>query len=123
MKCLGREAKEILNKLVSMTIDGYAKISNSNFMAVVVEWITQDTVSIAHYGEQNGDLMADPEMLFWRNDDEWYPYYYLNHYVGIEQSAIEFSNNRPVKINQKLQGDLASFANGWMKNIKEQQGL
>jgi hypothetical protein len=123
MTCLDKEAKETLNKLVSMIVDGYAKIDNSDFMAVVVEKLSYDIVSVAHYGELNGDLMADPEMVFLEVDNEWYPYYYLNHYAGIEQVAVQFCNGRPSAINHKLQKDMAGFANGWMRNIKDQQQL
>ena len=51
-----------------MKHEGYAKIDTSEFMAVSVELIGEipgygNVISIAHYGVQNGDLMADP-----RND-------------------------------------------------------
>jgi hypothetical protein len=123
MTCLDKEAKETLNKLVSMIVDGYAKIDNSDFMAVVIESLPNNSVSVAHYGELNGDLMADPEMLFWQNDNEWYPYYYLNHYAGVERYSIQFSSGKPSAINRESQKDMAEFANEWMRNIKDQQGL
>jgi hypothetical protein len=123
MKCLDKEAKDTLDKLVLMAADGYAKVNNSDFMAVVIEMVAHNSFSVAHYGELNGDLMADPEMLFWQNDDNWYPYYYLNHYAGVEQVSVEFNKNKPVSVNHKLQKSMAEFANEWMRNIKEQQGL
>jgi len=52
-----------LLSLVSTTQN--AKLdSGGGFMPVVIERIGADTYSIAHYGQQNGDLMADPEMTF-----------------------------------------------------------
>ena len=46
------------------------KIENPPFMALVIEATDESgpcglpAISVAHYGEQNGDLMRDPEMCF-----------------------------------------------------------
>ena len=49
----------------------------------------QPTISVAHYGKQNGDPMRDPEMLFevCRDGSEFAfdPYYWRNDYLGIER--------------------------------------
>ena len=42
-------------------------------------------VSITHYGEQNGDLIRDPEMGFELRDNELSAFYYRNDYVGVQQ--------------------------------------
>jgi hypothetical protein len=48
----------------------YLKIENPPYMALVIEATPEPgptglpAISIAHYGEQNGDLMRDPEMCF-----------------------------------------------------------
>ena len=48
----------------------YLKIENPPFMALVIEATPEPgpcghpAISIAHYGEQNGDSMRDPEMCF-----------------------------------------------------------
>jgi hypothetical protein len=45
-------------------------IENSPYMALVIEALDESgpmglpALSVAHYGEQNGDLMRDPEMCF-----------------------------------------------------------
>ena len=45
------------------------KIENPPFMELVIEATDESgpcglpAISVAHYGEQNGDLMRDPEML------------------------------------------------------------
>lgn len=41
---------------------GYLKLKAGGFMDLVVERIGKDEISLAHYYEQNGDLVADPEM-------------------------------------------------------------
>jgi hypothetical protein len=48
----------------------YLKIDNSPYMPLVIEGAPRigplglPTLSVAHYGEMNGDLMRDPEMCF-----------------------------------------------------------
>ena len=48
----------------------YLKIENPPYMALVIELPTSQgpcglpAISVCHYGEQNGDLMRDPEMCF-----------------------------------------------------------
>jgi hypothetical protein len=48
---------------------------------------------VAHYGEQNGDLMRDPEICFVVSDGvdglaNWTPLYFRNDYVGAEHEVI-----------------------------------
>jgi len=58
----------------------YLKIENLPYMALVIEATPEPgplgaaSISVAHYGEQNGDLMRDPEMVFeargvWRRNE------------------------------------------------------
>jgi hypothetical protein len=48
----------------------YLKIENPTYMELVIEATDESgpcglpAVSVAHYGEQNGDLMRNPEMCF-----------------------------------------------------------
>src|SRR5258707_7327800 len=48
----------------------HIKIEHGSYMPLVIEDIEEPgpagypTISVAHYGEQNGDLMRDPEMCF-----------------------------------------------------------
>jgi hypothetical protein len=128
---LNKEATEILNLLFHRAMEAEnqaTKINNDNtFMPVSIEvlnlvpWVMRkptdivngDTISVCHYGEQNGDLMRDPEMIFKKSDDTWIPTYYRNDYVGIEQ----------MEPTEKEKLDMADFANIWMTNIKLQQNL
>ena len=83
----------------------FLKIENAPYMALVIEAIEQGpaglpAVSITHYGEQNGDLMRDPEMCFELRDGELDGFYYRNDYVGVEQ----WSRNN-------IRGQYAALAN------------
>ena len=137
MKSLNTKATLIIQKLYEamynapyMVEEGYAKIKNSEgCMPVIVELVGDikgygKVISIAHYGEQNGDLMADPEMTFTIVDGKYYPISFKNDYVGLYQEVFGYNEDgEPEAIDKKLQSNLTDFANQWMKNIKEQQEL
>jgi len=63
-------------------------------MALVIEGMDESgplglpAISVAHYGEQNGDLLRDPEICFELGTGggaHLNPFYYRNDYVGVEQ--------------------------------------
>jgi len=134
MKSISQVAEKVMYKLIDGLMQGnsHKKIDNSEsiFMPVVVELIGENYMgleySVAHYYRQNGDSMADPEMIFWKGQDgHFYPVYYKQDGLGIEQisAGINPENEQSFMVNQKLQAQHAAFANTWMKNIKYQQGL
>ena len=109
-----------------------AKLDNApDLMPVYVEIIfpiseDEEQISIAHYGEQCGDLMRDPEMIFFhdRKEGKAYPMEYRNDYGGtLEVSIKDDLNGRPKMVNQARQKQHAAFADLWMKNIKKQQRI
>ena len=75
-------------------------------------------------------MMRDPEMIFWQGQglsrdkvvDTYYPTYFRQDPM-MEQESIVFEDGKLHGIRTRMQADQASFANTWMANIKEQQGL
>jgi hypothetical protein len=61
---------EIIRKAGGWHHGLYLKIDNPPYMELVIEAMDESgpmglpALSVAHYGEQNGDLMRDPEMCF-----------------------------------------------------------
>lgn len=128
MKPINKTAGRILDKLIALADEsptGHVRIANCDaFMPVIVERLSPDRVSVAHYGEQNGDLMADPEMEFWHGPDgRYYPAAFQNSYLATYRKAIEFVDSKPMAFYKREQADQASFAGQWMRNIKAQQGI
>ena len=128
MKALNRRSEHIFHTLLEGMENGHKKIENNmDFMPVVIEQIgecgSNKLFSIAHYYEQNGDLVPDPEMCFMlcTRDGSVYPYYYKDTYS--EQSSVLMKNGEVKYVNVRLQADQAYFANMWLWNIKRQQGI
>ena len=128
VKPVSARAKKVIEQLEAMMIDGYAKIDNANgaFMPVVVEQVGKNQISIAHYYEQNGDLMADPEIVFLKKEYsygvEYYPIYEKMSGFASEVELVTFENSKP-KLISNLQKGAASFCTNWMRAIKAQQNI
>ena len=138
MRKVNPAAKRVLDELTKglELVGDHRKLDNAKgaFMAVVVEIIdaTADGytyVSVAHYGEQNGDLMRDPEMIFIKApiSGDYFPSYYRNDYLGIERYGVisteQVDGKSVFNFNPREQADEAAFANTWMRNIRHQQQL
>lgn len=130
MKTLLGQAEGIFLKL----IDGLEKPgehrridTTTGFMPVVVECIEAHAggkvYSVAHYGTQSGDQLADPEVcLLLTNSGKIAPLTFRNDYVGVSQTAAKFTEGG-IHCNEKLQEELCDFCVEWFLNIAEQQDL
>ncbi len=78
--------------------------------------------SIAHYYKQNGDMVADPEMTFINVEGNIYPVNYTQHNLGLFTESIRMVEGS-LMVSKRMQANHVSFANQWMQNIKDQQGL
>ena len=108
----------------------YRKITSEGYVTLTVEMVARCKVrgldaydySFCHYGELNGDLMRDPEMLFLVLVDKegvWhvYPHYYRNDYAfGIERQSI-VSTESGLAVNKAEQRHQTEFASMWMGNL------
>ena len=104
------------------------QIENEPYMALVIEAIDESgpmglpALSVAHYGEQNGDLMRDPEMCFEvRTAGGLYldPFYYRQDYLGLEQWSRTTSSTRYAQLFGLYEQHLR-FAKQWDSNLRQQ---
>ena len=106
------------------------RIQNPPWMALSIEETPERgplgfrAVSVAHYGEQNGDLMRDPEMLFEMELRGGIyvlsPFYWRNDYLGIEQYSRRRDEEGNLLVLARLQRNLESFAELWDNNLRSQ---
>ncbi len=108
-------------------IEATVKIENAPYMTLTVENIGPGprglpALSICHYGEQNGDLMRDPEMCFEMQIEDgevkhFHPYYFRNDYAGFEQDAMDINTGHT---DQRIVKEQTEFAALWSRNLEEQ---
>ena len=127
---LSPQAEAVMDTLTAgMTVSDHKKLNNAEgtFMALHVECIGRCNLghifSLAHYYEQHGDLMRDPEMLFIQAEDGYYPAEIWQDAVNSHGVGIQIENGDAVSIDETEQADLTVFAEVWLKNIREQQRI
>jgi hypothetical protein len=103
-------------------VGDYLRLENPPWMALSIEVIGEHLVAVAHYGEMNGDVMADPEMVLWTDttDGSWIPVSFRNDYVGSYRVATVITHGEVASFYPREQADQASFADTWARNIREQ---
>ena len=107
--------------------EGHKHFKSSGYMDLVIEnleYTDEDgnpIYSISHYGEQNGDLMADPDMEIAVNHREGriIPRTFRNDYMGMYQVVFGTQDGRRV-YKPALLRDLDQFLWQWLKNIDAQ---
>jgi hypothetical protein len=125
VKALDNKAEQVFRRLT----DGLLKVGNSrridnstSFMPLHVEVIGRHgrwpIFSLAHYYEQNGDLVCDPDVTFLLAD-QVYPLTFEQGGV-VHQVAVQFKNGA-IHLNEPLQAQITEFCNQWLRNVAEQQ--
>jgi len=117
-----KQLDDILNleEFLKHDVGFNVKLKSSGFMDLSIEILKKASefvrISMSHYGEQNGDLMADPDM-----EIKIYPknkmaeaLTFQNDYLGIYQVAYPEAN----KLYPKLKQELNIFLVQWLSNLK-----
>lgn len=106
----------------------YLRIENPPYLPLVIEAIDESgplglpALSIAHYSEQNGDPMRDPEMCFelgLAGGAHLMPYYWRNDYVAVEQVSRAIIRDHYVALLE-LGKEHEKFAAKWDDNLRLQ---
>lgn len=124
---VSRKAAAILDELTSgLDVGDSRKVDRGlGFMPVHVECLHHSGLgplfSVAHYYEQNGDLVPDPDVVFVHTTNGWSPISFQNSLAY--RVAVHFHDDGTTEVDEREQADLVSFCNQWMRNIQEQQGL
>lgn len=108
--------------------NNYRKFKSGEYMPLVIEWLYcsdykgRPIFSLAHYGEQNGDLMRDPEMTIAIDFDAGTiePMTWRNDYLGRLDEVYKHNAAGQLLYSQRLRTSLDEFLWMWLKNIREQ---
>ncbi|MGE0645348.1 MAG: hypothetical protein AB7P24_16945 [Nitrospira sp.] len=127
MKIYQEFAKNLSQLLGEVTA---VRITVSGYMPLSVEEIGTSKegkrmVSLCHYGEQNGDLMRDPDIVFLFHDlpggAAAEPISFRNDYLGMVQEVYRYDDaGTRTHVVPALKEDLKDFAQTWFANLTEQ---
>lgn len=140
MKKINQTATQIFCKLLQkLGTESYLKLKAEDFMPLVLEQVgegistpfgTGKLYSLAHYYEQNGDAMRDPEMVFIVVDNRSdakdfqmisiYPQMFQQDNLGLYEESICIENNKVTTYKPTWQAGHTTFANQWLQNIRQQ---
>lgn len=128
LKPLSTKAQAVFDHLTEgIDVGGARKIDNATglFMAVSIDRLTERHYGIAHNFIQNGDVMADPDMTFFKAEDgQVYACTFQQDSLAIYRIGLDITPEGVIEHeNAREQRDQADFANGWMRNIADQQQL
>jgi len=109
-------------RAVRITVPGHMPLSVEE---IGVGQDGQRLVSLCHYGEQNGDLMRDPDIVFlFHNVPDGLaaePVSFRNDYRGIVQEVYRYDETgRRTHVVSSLKQDLKEFAQAWFAVLREQ---
>jgi hypothetical protein len=98
--------------------DFFLKLSSDGFMPLTIER-HGNRVIVAHYFEQNGDLVPDPDMEFLDRGGEDFLAASIQHSTGFYQRCVEEEDGR-IQVRLGLERSLRNFATMWARNLKAQ---
>ena len=134
MKAVSKQAEAVFRAAMAGCGEaGHCKIDGrpGTFMALCVERIGEVNYggaqfslwSFAHYGEQNGDAMRDPDVVMLEAGTGLYPVSFRNDYLGVDDESLVYEDGKASGYRFKMQASITSFCNTWAGNLKDQQGL
>jgi len=108
----------------------WTRIEKPPFMSLVIESLGErgpnghHALSIAHYGELNGDAMRDPEIcaeiVIENGAAKLWPYYFRNDYAGVERWSRQREADGSMTCRPRETRDLKSLMEMWDANIHDQ---
>lgn len=109
---------EIAPMLLNNQISYIRLSSGEGFMPLTIEKIGNHRISVSHHYVQNGDIMYDPEIVYYVNEEkqELRPREYRQDNLGIYQTVENDNGN----IDMVAEAELSKFTIGWFNNIKSQ---
>lgn len=106
-------------------IEAHIRLDMPHYDRLCIENIGHRRISVAHYFESNGDLVADPDIVFFVDDQlGWLPVEISQSLTGWA-SYVQMSDDGMtiLRYAKAQQADLASFAQTWAQNIIDQGWL
>ena len=109
-------------RAVRITVPGYMPLSVEE---IGTSGDGHRLVSLCQYGEQNGDLMRDCDLVFMVIDLPdglaAEPVSFRNNYLGIVQDVYRYDEaGRRTHVLSSLKQELKDFAQAWLATLREQ---
>lgn len=106
-------------------IGEYFRLDMPHFDRLCIEKIGVNRISVAHYFEMNGDLVPDPDIVFFVTDNGYWCPIGINQSIGGWRSYVKMTaDGAGIEAYDTIgQAGLADFADIWAQNIADQEWL
>lgn len=110
----------LLNKIAPLIVSGESEymhfVAGEHMMPLSIEVIEDNVIAMSHYYEQNGDMMADPDMEFMLDSEKEIlnARTFQQDNMGVYQKV---ETNGSEVIDVELESELNDFTNQWLNNI------
>lgn len=117
-------------------VETHLRLEQEGYFPLVIETIGENQLSIAHYRKENGDSIADPEVIFFMGNanaatssnnseaDGWIPFTIQMPYdIYHEYAMVNYADHTLTHLNIKGINELVDFAEMWADNIRLQDWL
>lgn len=98
-------------------IGTHLKLRQPNYDPLVVERVGTYRISVAHYYEMNGDLVAEPDLVFLVRDGQWYAIE-CTQTLGYT-NALDYNEQGEMRVRTYVQRDLAAFAESCAEDMRD----
>lgn len=108
---------------LDLTTPGSAiKLKNGPYMDLCIECVGPNQVAVGHVYTQNGDVMYDPEIVFFTGYLEWVPIEITQHPVGVYNRCANLNDDSSAIVTYapKTSKSVRQLANLWARNLKSQ---
>lgn len=108
----------VLEVLWTATNGSEVDLDQAGYLHFHAERIGKNALAMSHTFVQNGDLMRDPEVVFFRAcEGVWYVVNCTQDPVGLFTLCAEHDEHRITRFSPRAMRDVTSFANMWAKNL------
>jgi hypothetical protein len=105
-------------------VGAYLRLDLPGYDRLVIESIGSQQVSVAHYFEANGDLVAEPDVVFFTGSGPWIPIAITQTLGGYRSYAQLAQDGRQIqRLERQGQAELAAFTEVWAQNLMDQGWL
>jgi hypothetical protein len=105
-------------------VAAYLRLHLPGYERLTIENSGQQQVSVAHYFEQNGDLVADPDVVFFTGYSVWVPIEITQNYgYTVRYATLNEAGTQICRLNLTGQASLAAFSEQWAQNLMAQGWL
>lgn len=114
-----------LSEYAPYIMDGtlnYARFESDTYEPLYIERIGKDQLAMAHTYVQNGDMMYDPEIVFYVDDEhkQLRPMTYEQSDLGVYQRVYDPDDHALAHPNRNLEHGINDMFRTWSENLKQQ---